>query len=103
MYEPKLIMPLYICIYIDGVDLKKVVDPSLSLSKSSTVMYVSLYYLTDLLPFNVSHNNNKLGTGYDYPDLPGLGNSNEKLGLPERLSTGIQFWFRNPFHGGKIG
>ena len=31
------------------------------------------------------------GTGYDYPDLPGLGNNNEKLGLPERLSTGIQF------------
>ena len=30
-----------------------------------------------------------LGTGYDYPDLPGLGNNNEKLGLPERLSTGI--------------
>jgi hypothetical protein len=28
-------------------------------------------------------------TGYDYPDLPGLGNNNEKLGLPERLSTGI--------------
>ena len=26
------------------------------------------------------------GTGYDYPDLLGLGN-NEKLGLPERLST----------------
>jgi hypothetical protein len=23
-----------------------------------------------------------LGTGYDYPDLPGLGNNNEKLGLP---------------------
>jgi hypothetical protein len=22
------------------------------------------------------------GTGYDYPDLPGLGNNNEKLGLP---------------------
>ena len=32
---------------------------------------------------------NLLGTGYDYPDLPGLGNNNEKLGLPERLSTGI--------------
>ena len=31
-----------------------------------------------------------LGTGYDYLDLPGLGNNNEKLGLPERLSTGIQ-------------
>jgi hypothetical protein len=29
----------------------------------------------------------KLGTGYDYPDLPGLGNNNEKLGLAERLST----------------
>jgi hypothetical protein len=27
----------------------------------------------------------KIGTGYDYPDLPGLGNNNEKLGLPERL------------------
>jgi hypothetical protein len=35
-------------------------------------------------PFN-------LGTGYDYPDLPGLGNNNEKFELPERLSTGIQF------------
>jgi hypothetical protein len=42
------------------------------------------------------------GTGYDYPDLPGLGNNNEKLGLPERLSTGIQFRFRNLFHGEKI-
>jgi hypothetical protein len=31
--------------------------------------------------------------------LPGLGNNNEKLGLPERLSAGIQFRFRNPFHG----
>ena len=41
---------------------------------------------------------NCLGTGYDYPDLPGLGNNNEKLGLPERLSTGIQFRFRNLFH-----
>ena len=39
------------------------------------------------------------GTGYDYPNLPGLGNNNEKLGLPERLSTGIQFRFRNLFHG----
>jgi hypothetical protein len=36
----------------------------------------------------------KLGTGYDYPDLPGLGNNNEKLELPETLSTGIQFRFR---------
>jgi hypothetical protein len=35
--------------------------------------------------------------------LPGLGNNNEKLGLPERLSTGIQFRFRNLFHGKKIG
>jgi hypothetical protein len=26
-------------------------------------------------------------TGYDYPHLPGLGNNDEKLGLPERLST----------------
>jgi hypothetical protein len=42
-------------------------------------------------------------TGYDYPDLPGLGNNNEKLGLPERLSTGIQFRFRNLFHGKKSG
>jgi hypothetical protein len=40
----------------------------------------------------------KLGTGYDYPDLPGLGNNNEKLELPERLSTGIQFRIRNLFH-----
>ena len=31
----------------------------------------------------------KIGTRYDYSDLPGLGNNNEKLGLPERLSTGI--------------
>ena len=38
-------------------------------------------------------------TGYDYPDLPGLGNNNEKLGSRERLSTGIQFKFRNLFHG----
>ena len=44
-----------------------------------------------------------LGTGYDYPDLPGLGNNNEKLGLHERLSTGIQFRFRNLFHGKKSG
>ena len=44
-----------------------------------------------------------VGTGYNYPDLPGLGNNNEKLGLPERLSTGIQFRFRNIFHGKKIG
>jgi hypothetical protein len=44
-----------------------------------------------------------LGTGYDYLDLPGLGNNNEKLGLPERLSTGIQFRFRNLFHGKKSG
>ena len=43
------------------------------------------------------------GTGYDYPDLPGLGNNNEKLGLPERLSTGIQFRFRNLFQGKKSG
>ena len=39
------------------------------------------------------------GTGYDYPDLPGLGNNNEKLGLPERLSTGIQF--QEPISRGK--
>ena len=44
-----------------------------------------------------------VGTGYDYPDLPGLGNNNEKLGLPERLSTGIQFPLRNLFHGKKSG
>ena len=31
--------------------------------------------------------------------LPGLGNNNEKLGLPERLSAGTQFRFRNLFHG----
>jgi hypothetical protein len=31
--------------------------------------------------------------------LSGLGNNNEKLGLPERLSAGIQFRFRNLFHG----
>jgi hypothetical protein len=45
----------------------------------------------------------KKGTGYDSPDLPGLGNNNEKLGLPERLSTGIQFRFRNLFHEKKMG
>ena len=45
----------------------------------------------------------QLGTGYDYPDLPGLGNNNEKLGLAERLSAGIQFRFRNLFHGKKSG
>ena len=28
----------------------------------------------------------KIGTGYDYPDLPGLGNNNEKPGPPERPS-----------------
>jgi hypothetical protein len=28
-----------------------------------------------------------------------FGNNNEKLGLPERLSSGIQFRFRNLFHG----
>ena len=32
---------------------------------------------------------NTIGTGYDYPDLSGLGNDNEKLRLPQRLSTGI--------------
>ena len=31
--------------------------------------------------------------------LPGLGNNNEQLGLPERLSARIQFWLRNLFHG----
>ena len=31
--------------------------------------------------------------------LSGLGNNNEKLGLPERLSAGILFRFRNLFHG----
>ena len=31
--------------------------------------------------------------------LPGLGNNNENLGLPERLSAGTQFRFRNLFHG----
>ena len=30
--------------------------------------------------------------------LPALGNNNKKLGLPERLSAGIQFRFRNLFH-----
>jgi hypothetical protein len=44
-----------------------------------------------------------IGTSYDYLDLPGLGNNNEKLGLPERLSTGIQLRFRNLFHGKKLG
>ena len=41
----------------------------------------------------------KIGTGYDYLDLPGIGNNNEKLGLLERLSAGIEFRFRNLFHG----
>ena len=31
--------------------------------------------------------------------LHGLGNNNEKLGSPERLSAGIQFRLKNPFHG----
>ena len=31
--------------------------------------------------------------------LPGLGNNIEKLGLPERLSAGIQFQIRNLFRG----
>ena len=35
--------------------------------------------------------------------LPGLGNNNEKLGLPERLSAGTQFRFRNLFHGKMSG
>jgi hypothetical protein len=30
--------------------------------------------------------------------LPGLGNNNEKIGLPERLIAGTQFRFRNLFH-----
>jgi hypothetical protein len=45
----------------------------------------------------------KVVSSNNVPDLPGLGNNNEKLGLPERLSTGIQFRFRNLFHGKKIG
>ena len=32
-------------------------------------------------------------------DLHGLGNDNEKLGLPDRLGAGMQFRFRNLFHG----
>ena len=45
-----------------------------------------------------------LGTGYDYLDLPGLGNNNEKLGLPERLSTGIQsIPVQEPISRKKIG
>ena len=39
------------------------------------------------------------GTGYDYPDLPRLGNGSEKLELPGRLSAGVQFRFGNLFHG----
>jgi hypothetical protein len=34
-----------------------------------------------------------------FSHLPGLGNNNEKLESPETLSTGIQFRFRNLFHG----
>ena len=41
-------------------------------------------------------------TGYDYPDLPGLGNNNEKLGSPERLSTGI-IPVQEPISRKKIG
>ena len=37
-------------------------------------------------------------TGYDYPHLPGLGNNDEKLGLPERLST-----VQEPISRKKIG
>ena len=52
-------------------------------------------------PLSVNFPPFNLGTGYDYPDLPGLGNNNEKLELPEKLSTGIQFRFRNLFNGKK--
>jgi hypothetical protein len=69
-----------------------------------------LIYVLDLFdggaeaphPLNPSLNYNN-GTGYDYADLPGLGNNNEKLGLPERQSNGIKFRFRNLFHGKKLG
>ena len=60
-----------------------------------------MYTSNDLTTHNFSSRGKGFGTGYDYPDLPGLGNNNEKLGLPERLGTGIQFRFRNLFHGGK--
>ena len=44
----------------------------------------------------------KLGTGYDYPDLPGLGNNNEKLGLPERLSnSGSETYFTEKKSGNR--
>jgi hypothetical protein len=41
------------------------------------------------IPINIRH----------WLQLPGLGNNNEKLGLPESVSAGIQFRFKNLFHG----
>ena len=57
----------------------------------------------DKICIRMHRGSNFKGTGYDYPDLPGLGKNNEKLGLSERLSTGIQLRFRNLFHGKKSG
>jgi hypothetical protein len=45
-----------------------------------------MYTSNDLTTHNFSSRGKGFGTGYDYPDLPGLGNNNEKLGLPERLT-----------------
>jgi hypothetical protein len=56
-----------------------------------------MYTSNDLTTHNFSSRGKGFGTGYDYPDLPGLGNNNEKLGLPERLSTGV-IWYFEP-HG----
>jgi hypothetical protein len=44
-----------------------------------------------------------LGTGYDYPNLPGLGNNNEKLGLPERLKYRNTIPVQEPISREKIG
>ena len=43
------------------------------------------------------------GTGYDYPYLPGLGNNNEKLGLPERLKYQNTIPVQEPISRNKIG
>jgi hypothetical protein len=72
-----------------------------NVSKMSTLTYnlANSIILMNAMILNIIHNIFNIGTGYDYPDLPELGNNNEQLGLPERLSTGIQFRLRNLFHG----
>ena len=76
-----------------------------NVSKMSTLTYnlANSIILMNAVILNIIHNIFNIGTGYDYPDLPELGNNNEQLGLPERLSTGIQFRFRNLFHVKKSG